>query len=147
MHTSKLIQRVTSYALASAILFAGWGVQSAEAITKEEIVTLTKLGINKNEIIKAIEKDRTIFNLPVLEILKLKKAGVDQAVIKYMLETPQKFGKKKGTDKKAATTTPTTAPAEREMTAEEKAAEEERLQREAQRLAEEAKKAWGREEL
>jgi TolA-binding protein len=140
MHTSKFIQRLISYVVASAILVAAWGVERAQAITKGEIVTLTKLGINKAEIIKAIKKDRTIFKLPVLEILKLKKSGVHQDVIKFMLETPQKFGKKK--DGTATTDTATTDTTEtREMTAEEKAAEDERLQREAQRLAEEAQRA------
>jgi len=112
------------------------------AITKEDIVQLSKLGISKDEIIKAIKKDKTVFKLPVQEILRLKKSGVHQEVIKFMLETPRMFGS--GPAKQNGAPSPTAAPAppvSQEMTAEQKAAEEDRLRREAQRLAEEARRA------
>jgi len=41
---------------------------TAFAISKEEIMTLAKLGIAEDEIIKAIDKDKTVFDLPVAEI-------------------------------------------------------------------------------
>ena len=65
---------------------------AALAVTKEEIMTLAKLGIAADEIIKTIEKDRTVFDLSVAEILELKKANVPEKVIKFMLETPKKYG-------------------------------------------------------
>ena len=62
---------------------AGW------AISKGEIITLAKLQISEDEIVAAIEKDRTIFNLTINDILELKNAGVPEKVIRFMLATPQ----------------------------------------------------------
>jgi hypothetical protein len=69
----------------------------AGAITIIEIKTLTKLGISPDEIIKAIEKDREVFNLSVQDILSLKKGNVHKRVLKYMLSTPQRFRKRGAT--------------------------------------------------
>ena len=124
------------FGLALLVSFA----PDARAVTVEDVLTLTRLNIDKTEIIKAIEKDRTVFNLGVQDILRLRKEGVDSEVIKFMLQTPQKYGGKGG----AATTAPsaTAAPAAaRQQTPEERAAEEARLRREAQRLKEEQMKA------
>lgn len=109
-------------------------------ITKEEVITLAKLGIGPDEIIKAIEKDKTVFDLKIQDILELKKAGVPDDVIKFMLKTKEKFG---GPSKPAEGVTPPTAPTPqvREKTPEEIKAEEERQREEARKLAEEAKKA------
>jgi tetratricopeptide (TPR) repeat protein len=116
----------------------------AFAVTKEEIMTLTKLGIAADEIIKAIDKDRTVFELSVGEILELKKAKVPEKVIKYMLETPKKFAGSSGGGK-----TPTAPPRELrdapEETPEQAAAREERLRVESQRLVEERRKAEERQ--
>ena len=48
----------------------------ALSITKEQIITLSGLGISEAEIIAAIEKDKTVFNLQVTDILALKQANV-----------------------------------------------------------------------
>ncbi len=108
----------------------------AFAVTKEEIMTLAKLGISADEIIKAIDKDRTVFDLSVAEILDLKKANVPEAVIKYMLETPKKFGGPGATggSEVKAPEVPTETP-------EQIAAREERLRQESARLLEEKRKA------
>ena len=50
-------------AMVACVLAMIWVSPAAEAITQEEVITLTKLGIAPNEIIKAIEKDKTIFDL------------------------------------------------------------------------------------
>lgn len=108
----------------------------AWAITKEEVMTLAKLKIGDEEIIAAIDRDRTIFNLSVAEILELKKANVSEGVIKYMLATPKKFG---DPDAPATPTEPVTeAPAE---TDEERLAREARMREEAQKLVEERQRA------
>lgn len=108
---------------------------AALAISKEEIMTLAKLGIAEDEIIKAIDKDKTVFDLSVAEILELKKANVPEKVIKYMLQTPKMYGK----------TEPggpgPTGPVEPVETEEQKLAREERLRVEAQKLLEEKRKA------
>lgn len=110
----------------------------AHAITKEEVITLARLGIPEEEIIKAIEKDRTVFQLKIQDILELKRAGVPDGVIKFMLTTPQRFGGAEG----AATPQPVAPqPQIREKTPEELQAEEERRREEARRLAEEQKRA------
>lgn len=108
----------------------------AFAVTKEEIMTLAKLGISADEIIKAIDKDRTVFDLSVAEILDLKKANVPEAVIKYMLETPKKFAgpEAEGGDDVKTPEVPTETP-------EQIAAREERLRQESARLLEEKRKA------
>ena len=64
----------------------------AAAITTDEVITLTKLGIPPAEIIKAIDKDKTVFTLSVGDILNLKKAGVAEPVIKHMLSTKERYG-------------------------------------------------------
>ena len=114
----------------------------AYAISKEEVITLTKLGISDDEIVKAIDKDRTVFNLQIQDILGLKQAGVSEGVIKHMLSTPQLYGKKAEDSMGGTTTTPTTPTPDltRERTPEEMAAEQEKIRQEAQKLAEEARK-------
>ena len=126
----------------------------ALAITKEEVVTLAKLGIPEPDIIKAIEKDRTVFELKIQDILELKKNGVPDGVIKFMLASQQKFGKSGtapavssgGGGGGGTTVAPAVRPAEaapvvHEKTPDEIRQEEERQREEARRLAEEQKKA------
>ncbi|MCB9728445.1 MAG: tetratricopeptide repeat protein [Deltaproteobacteria bacterium] len=126
----------------TAVLASG---TAALAITQDEIITLTKLGIAPDEIIKAIEKDKTVFNLAVAEILALKKAAVDEKVIKFMLATPQRFGQAGGTGPTGPATgqpgavTPEPEPAVE--TEEERRAREEQLRQEALRLLEEKRQA------
>jgi len=110
------------------------------AITKEEVITLTKLKISADEIVKAIQKDRTVFNLQVQDILQLKQAGVAEEVIKLMLSTPQLYGDGTGRvdsgggEQDPVAVTPDKTP--------EEIAEEQRMIREqAAALAAEAKKA------
>lgn len=118
-----------------ACLMVATAVPAALAISKEEIMTLAKLGISEDEIIKAIDKDKTVFDLAVAEILELKKAAVPEKVIKYMLQTPKLYGQPDD-----PSTTPTT-PEEPTETEEERLAREERMRVEAQKLLEEKRKA------
>jgi len=107
----------------------------AQAVTKEEIITLAQLGISADEIIKAIEKDRTIFNLEINDILELKNAGVPEKVIRFMLATPQRFGAAKPDDKKPDDKKPDDKkPVVEEKTPEEIRAQAERARLEAIRL-------------
>ncbi|MBT9557095.1 MAG: tetratricopeptide repeat protein [Myxococcales bacterium] len=107
----------------------------AQAISVQEIITLARIGVSGDEMIKAIDRDRTVFNLTVNEILELKKAGLPEEVLKYMLKTPQTYGG-------ATAVKPQNEPPPiQEMTPEEKAALEAKQREEAQRLAAEAAKA------
>jgi tetratricopeptide (TPR) repeat protein len=120
----------------------------AHAVTMEEVITLTKLGITPGEVIKAIEKDRTVFNLSVTDILALKKASVADQVLKFMLATPQKYGGG-GAPGSPGIVTPSREldPAETtpvppvEETPEERASREERERQEAMKLLEEQRAA------
>ena len=114
----------------------------ALGISKDEVITLTKLGISDDEVVKAIDKDRTVFTLQIQDILALKQAGVSEGVIKHMLNTPQLYGKKAEDAMGGPTgpTGPTTTGPARERTPEELAAEQEQIRRDAAKLAKEAKK-------
>ncbi len=121
------------------------------AVTVDEIVTLSRLGIADEEIIKAIKKDRSVFTLAIEDIMSLKKAGVKDGVIRYMMKTPEEFGGAAPaaagapTDGTAAApaagVAASTAPEERPKTLEEIRAEEERRKEEALKLAEDQKRA------
>lgn len=120
--------------LASVAALSAGMIAPALAVTKEEVMTLAKLNIKDDEIIAAINRDRTVFVLSVAEILELKKANVSETVIKYMLATPKTFGATATTPEE-----PVEAPAEE--TEAEKMAREERLKEEAQKLLAEKQRA------
>ncbi len=149
------MKRTLTQALLAALIVAGLAVSAppALAISRDEVVTLVKLGIPEAEIIKSIDKDHTVFDLKIQDILELKKAGVPDGVIKYMLATAQKAAAPQpgapaagaagqpATAGRPATVAPAPAPVVHEKTADEIRAEEERQREEARRLAEEARKA------
>jgi len=114
---------------------------TASAITKEEVMTLARLGIPEADIIKAIEKDRTVFELKIQDILELKKAGVPEGAIRFMLATPQKYGKGASAASAASSTAAAPKIEGREKTPEELKAEADRQREDARRQAEEQKKA------
>ena len=107
------------------------------AITKEQVITLAGLGISEQEIIAAIDKDRTVFTLQVTDILALKQASVPEGVIKHMLQSAQLYGGGAA----AAGAAPGTPAAERPKTPAEIAAEQRRIREEAMKMAAEAKAA------
>lgn len=82
----KAILATSAFAVVLSIGF------NAGAITQNEVMTLVKLGIPEKDIISSIEKDRTVFDLKIQDILELKKAGVPDGVIKFMLSTAERFG-------------------------------------------------------
>lgn len=116
-------------------------VNPALAITTDEVITLTKLGISPDEVIKAIEKDKTVFTLSVTDILNLKKAGVDEKVLKFMLSTKQRYGGGNTGTTTDPTVKPNTPPVPAELTPEQKAERERKMRVEAERLMAEKKRA------
>jgi len=130
----KPIRLIIVGALLGAFLVAG-STSDGLAITKEEVMTLAKLNISDEEIISAIKRDRSIFNLSVGEILELKKANVSENVIKFMLSTPKLFGQPED----ARPADPTVM--EPTETDDDRRAREERLRDEAQKLVEERRRA------
>ena len=114
----------------------------ALSITKEQIITLSGLGISEAEIIAAIEKDKTVFNLQVTDILALKQANVPEGVIKHMLQSAQLYG---GAGQAPAGGEAAPAEAQRPKTPAEIAAEQRRIREEAMKMAAEAKAAQERQ--
>ncbi len=116
----------------------------AEAITVEEIVTLSKLGVQPSEIIAQIDKDRTVFHLQTAQILELRRQGVDDAVIRHMMETPKLFGAPKaptgGGAAPAGTPSPGATAAPAAPSPQQRAAEEARRRQEQRRIAEMARR-------
>lgn len=126
------------------LLIAG----NASAITKEEVVTLAvQLMVPEADIIAQIEKDRSVFNLAIGDILELRKAGVPDGVIKFMMGTPSRYAApapapaETGKTVEAVQQAPAApvAPVVREKTPEEIEAERQRLAEEAERRAVEEK--------
>lgn len=83
--------RLTCFVVASFLCLSSFSRQPL-AITKDEIITLTKLGLSPDEIIKAIDRDREMFELGIQDVIALKKAEVHADVIKHMLATPRMVG-------------------------------------------------------
>ncbi|MFT7624852.1 MAG: hypothetical protein ACI9WU_004042, partial [Myxococcota bacterium] len=110
------------------------------AVTPQEVMTLAQIGVSADEMIRAIDRDKTIFKLSVSEILELKKAGVPDKVLRYMLKTPQIFGDDEGATGATGPDAAKTATPD-EMTPEERAAMEARQRAEAERMAGEARRA------
>ncbi len=123
--------------IAGAAIFCGLALApvAASALTIDEVITLVKLDISEDQIIKKIDKDGTVFKLAPSDILKLKKAGVSDKVIRHMMKTASR-----GAAPAAATVEPKDDAPKRELTAAEKAAEEARLKEESLRLAEEQRR-------
>ena len=112
-------------------------VAPALALTVQEIITLAGLEIPDDQIIKKIQKDGTVYKLSPQEILELKKKGVSDKVIRFMLQTGSTAtgAAAAGTPTKTEVKKP-----QRELTAAELAAEEARLKEESARLAEEQRR-------
>ncbi|MBP47266.1 MAG: hypothetical protein CMH53_04955 [Myxococcales bacterium] len=112
---------------------------TVSALSVDEIILLVKMEIPDKQIVRKIDKDGSVFRLEPSEILKLKKKGVSDTIIRYMLGTASR---KKGSSSGGATVKKVEAPKKpvRELTAAEQAAEEARMKEEALRLAEEQRR-------
>jgi len=113
--------------------------RAAVALTVADIIKMVEYEIPDEQIVKKIEKERSVFKLSAQEIIELKKKGVSDKVIRFMLETPQRFGKGTGKGPARIDKAPDKKP-EKVLTEAEKRAQEARLREEAVRLAEEARK-------
>ncbi len=127
------------YLVAVALITAFSLPVTASAITIEEVMTLVRLGIPPAQIKKKIAKDGTVYKLTPPQILKLKRSGVPDELIRHMLQTSSKASGTTGGGVVAPVVKPKEAP-KRQLTAAEQAAEEARMKEEALRLAEEQRK-------
>lgn len=63
------------------------GAESLPAVTREQIVALTREGKPVEEIVHEIRRSRTIYDLKAVEVKELLDGGVDERVVDYMMET------------------------------------------------------------
>jgi len=66
-------------------------VSSDTGLTVEEVVRLTRAGFSEDIIITKIKKNGKAFDLSTEELLDLKKDGVTDNIIKYMLDPSQPY--------------------------------------------------------
>jgi tetratricopeptide (TPR) repeat protein len=136
--TDRTLHRIARLSLVGMIAVVSFGTAAQVlALSVQEIVTLSSLEIPDDQIIKKIQKDGTKYTLTPAEILDLKKKGVSDKVIRYMLSTSKEAGPAAGT---AAGKAKGDDRPKRELTAAEQAAEEARLKEEALRLAEDQRR-------
>jgi len=89
MRAVKHVSMVTAAALA-LIFIAGCSaleIGNPRAITVQDVIDMTNAGVGKDVIIRHIEVTRSRFELSPQEIVRLKKAGVDDKVLEAMVET------------------------------------------------------------
>lgn len=63
---------------------------SASALTKDDIINMSSIGVADTVIISAIQASDTVFNLTTSDIIEMTKAGVSQGVIEAMQKTGAK---------------------------------------------------------
>jgi outer membrane lipoprotein SlyB len=64
-------------------------IDRKEQLTLEDIKNMSQNGLSDKVIIGQIQNTESIFHLSTEELIELKKAGVSEAVIDYMIQTPK----------------------------------------------------------
>lgn len=78
---------LTFFLLTAALCFAaGLPAQAQEVMNNDEVITLTKAGLNPTLIVGKIRGSKTNFDLSTDSLIKLKQAGVTDDVVAAMLE-------------------------------------------------------------
>lgn len=67
-----------------------------ETMTNDEVISLTKAGLNKTVIINKIRTSKSKFDLSTDALIRLKKAGVDDDVVTAMLQAKSGNGANSG---------------------------------------------------
>ena len=65
--------------------------KSGESLTVEEVVKLSKAGLSEEVIVTRIRKNGKAFDLSTDELLELKKTGVGDSIIKFLLDPSQPY--------------------------------------------------------
>lgn len=73
-------------AVSFCLATAGSAFAQNETMTNEEVITLAKAGLNQSIIIDKIKTTKTNFDLSTDGLIKLKQAGVSDAIVTAMLE-------------------------------------------------------------
>jgi hypothetical protein len=69
----------------------GWQARNNAPLSVDEVVRLSQAGFSEDVIITKIKKNGKPFDLNTDELLDLKKAGVSDSVIKYLLDPSQPY--------------------------------------------------------
>lgn len=64
-------------------------IDRGEQLSVQDVKNMSKSGLNDEVIINQIKATNSVFNLTSNQIIDLKKSGVSQSVINYMIETGQ----------------------------------------------------------
>lgn len=76
----------TLFLIAAVFSFAALPARAQEVMNNNEVITLTKAGLNPTLIIGKIKTSKTNFDLSTDSLIKLKQAGVTDDVVAAMLE-------------------------------------------------------------
>ena len=85
MNTKKLLQ--ICFLAVSLFVIAGSTAHAQEEImTNDEVISLSKAGLNQTVIINKIRTSKTNFDMSTDALIKLKKAGISDEIVTAMLE-------------------------------------------------------------
>ena len=74
--------------LAATMLFAGCATTPRPTpLTQADIISMTKAGLTDEDIMRRIDATQTVFRLNSDDVLFLRKEGVSDRVVTYMLDT------------------------------------------------------------
>src|SRR4026209_1575761 len=65
--------------------------KSAESLTLEEVVKLSKAGFSEELIITRIKKSGKAFDLSTDELVELRRTGIGESIIKFLLDPSQPY--------------------------------------------------------
>lgn len=77
---------LTFFLLAAVVLFGSVPASAQQLMNNDEVITLTKAGLNPTLIVGKIKTSKTDFDLSTDSLIKLKQAGVTDDVVAAMLE-------------------------------------------------------------
>jgi hypothetical protein len=80
------------FTAALAFLLLALVPAAASAVTREEIVHLSKSGVSDEVILALVERDKTIFTIDADDLVALKRDGVSEAVVVAMLKSGRAEG-------------------------------------------------------
>ena len=85
MKTKKLLQ-ISILAILLSFSFISSVNAQEEVMTNDEVITLSKAGLNQSIIVNKIRTSKTNFDMSTDALIKLKKAGISDEIVNAMLE-------------------------------------------------------------
>ena len=70
----------------------GLNQTTASAVTRDEIVRLSRSGVSDDVILALVDRDKTIFSIAPEDLVTLKSEGVSEAVVLAMLKSGREEG-------------------------------------------------------